>query len=517
MSTKVKIGLVSTGNSQNGLRDQSYSTRISEILAASPNPENFTTYTETALGSVVSLLGDAATDLVESNPNIIRGLSAQELEDEAARYAGIQDVPTILDHISNIAQSLSKVDAIATGIITTDSDLPLHVPPGPLKTLTVRGGDSHRQPTARMDRFRMVLLVLQQEFGIDLTNPQQLSIQPGIVGEGQFRKEPYHLISAPELGRSILVCDEAQNVTYILDNKKMPNNLTPGGLAQLTKDELDHLLAEHPGFGKRIVYSKNYVTRVADLLKRDSSFGPDKGGGAKGSTLLGEASSPAKGEVSLRQFSLKHGLSAGSLSVRLAELQKSDDSLSGGVVIRDSGNGQDVQYLTPNQQQALLSQLDIAARINAAPIAEGEISRKELVEQYQVSNTILGKLLEELKIAYPNVFNKPEYRLLSGPRSKKIQVFTAQQLEVIETSSKAISWLERRDLPLAENGELSVTKIATGLRARKDRVKAAIVKHNGENPDSPIEPTRMKVVGSNKPAEVYSLEDQEIIKALLKK
>jgi biotin operon repressor len=84
-----------------------------------------------------------------------------------------------------------------------------------------------------------------------------------------MRRTSYHLVEAHKLDKSILVCDEEGNATYVLDTSQLTRaGIQSGDLLQLSKAELNHLIEQEPLLGQRLVYSQSYVSSVINSLQQ---------------------------------------------------------------------------------------------------------------------------------------------------------------------------------------------------------------------------------------------------------
>lgn len=242
--------------------ERSYSERLEAVLSESLNPENINDYANNAICQLIELVEDSVTTY--GNAPTLTFTTARDNEEAAFSYCGLPRMDFILDHVDQLA---NKVHEIGKLLNDTETSLKVIVPPDALVTV-INGDDGIEtfQKKESFERTKTVLFVLQEDFDIDIQDPDQVEIIKGSVKDNMVRKSPYYMISVSELDKVILVCDEEGNATFILDQFKLrATNLSNSEILNYSKRRLDSLIHTHK-LGKKIIYSEFFVSNIKDEL-----------------------------------------------------------------------------------------------------------------------------------------------------------------------------------------------------------------------------------------------------------
>lgn len=248
-------------------QETDYAAAIDAITSRPLVPETIDTYAENALQDLIDVVRDVEADYV-SNPTF-RHESARETETAAFEYFGLGSVEEKLDHIADKAAELHEIDRIIEAapkvrevIIPTDDTSP-----------NISEGNGEKfEPKQLIPRTKTVLFVLANAFDVDLKDPEQFSMKSGEVLPNMVRKTSYNIIETPGISRTMLVCDEEDNVSYVFDNTYFEKlDIKSSDLVGLTKSELNGYLKSYPGLGERIVYSEKFVTKITQALTEISN------------------------------------------------------------------------------------------------------------------------------------------------------------------------------------------------------------------------------------------------------
>ncbi|MDR2063406.1 MAG: hypothetical protein LBQ02_01255 [Candidatus Nomurabacteria bacterium] len=304
--------------------------RYNEIINRQLTVENINSYADDALEDLIQLSDDA----IASRRNdwaVEPETSSKEQEDRAFAYYGLGDISSTLDHIINIRDDLTHIDEIIEQSERTPRP---HVilSPDPIPTNIQPGAGTFEQKRVE-PRTKTVLFVLEQDYEVDLDDPKQFSTTPGVLSKNMMRKVSYNMIELPELERIILVCDEEGNATFVLDKAALQEkSITATELGeQLTKKDLEALIADYPQFGSRLVYSRNFVTNIKKLIEdpttkkvyehhNDQTEAVDSE--IDNRYLKPKAEKPPEGVVSVNKFAQESGTTWGALH---AWLQKNSE------------------------------------------------------------------------------------------------------------------------------------------------------------------------------------------------
>lgn len=193
---------------------------------------------------------------------------ADGLDEERAalRYANLDPnvIEQTLDHIADVADRLRQLDTeIAKA---TNYDTHVYVPPSPTETM-ITNGDGSFEPKKQIPRIKTICYVVEQEHGVDISNPDEAMVVRGEVESSMMRKTSYYSLEFPAINRLVLACDEEGNATYVFDTAILDKNDFPTEeLAHCNKQFFNELIAELPASGQRIIYTKNFVGDLIESL-----------------------------------------------------------------------------------------------------------------------------------------------------------------------------------------------------------------------------------------------------------
>lgn len=238
-----------------------YAQRLDNILDRPLTPEIIDTYADDALNDVITLAHETVASWPELQSD--EALSAKDREMLAFELYGLQDIGEILDHISALSQKLSRIDSIIRTSSPVNSVL---VPPTGERPSTEGEGGQFVSPEL-IAREKTILFLLAAKFGINVENKAELNRIEGVLTNDMMRKTSYVLLEAISLGRSILVCDEEGNRTFVFDTAELIKAEIDGRqLVGMQKPQLDALIDQNPNIGMSMNYSENFVNRMAAAI-----------------------------------------------------------------------------------------------------------------------------------------------------------------------------------------------------------------------------------------------------------
>jgi hypothetical protein len=242
------------------------------------------------LQQLVGLVQTAIEDYRIRSPGIFA--TTREMENAAFHHYGLQDIEAVLDHVADTANSIHSLDAVIQQANTVDYTI---TPPQPGATPDLSPGGGTFQERRTEPRLKTALFVLQQDFGVDVYDPEQLTLTAGAVPDRMMRRASYYQVIAPRLERMLLVCDESENITYVLNMAILADLGTSNErIARMTRAELNDLLNEHHQLGQRIKYhSQHVVSRLRTAVQEDTDH-------TVGTSYL--YPNAAEGVLSIREF-----------------------------------------------------------------------------------------------------------------------------------------------------------------------------------------------------------------------
>ena len=246
---------------------------LDSILDVELNVENINSYTTDAFNRLVAFADKKIADYrkIES----VENLSYTEIEDVAFKYYGLESINSILDYIADKSKEIRDLDKIIDSADKVDNVI---VQPDVVSQNISNNGNGEFKEKRMIDRLKTVLFVLKEDFDVDLNDEANFKIQKGIVSKNMMRKTSYYLVNASAINRTILICDEEGNASYVFDSKKIEEKkINNDSLINYTKSELNDLLKEDPEIGRRVIYSKEgFVPRIIDSIKNPISTIPDE-------------------------------------------------------------------------------------------------------------------------------------------------------------------------------------------------------------------------------------------------
>lgn len=256
-----------------------YRGEMQDILTTRVTAWNVDNYADIALERLVSLIGRVSEDYIETEE--VTAQTDKELEDDALRHFGLPEMDDIFRHINDLEQDIHAIDDVLEEADTTYEVL---TPPDTTFSPDIRPADGSYTPAEVRSLTKTILLVLKREYGVDASSQAALTIVRGSVTADMMRQQPYYLIVASELNRTILACDESRNATFVFDTQKLEQlGISPDMLGLKTKPELKALIQDYPGIGKWLPYTETFVARLSGAIKslaaRSSAHKDDEQGG----------------------------------------------------------------------------------------------------------------------------------------------------------------------------------------------------------------------------------------------
>ena len=363
---------------------------LGSILNVQLNVENINTYADDAFNNLVAFAGQKVSDYKKITS--IEGLSDKEIEDKAFKYYEIGDINSILDFIAEKAQEIRGLD----GIIDRAANLKIVVVQPDAITPNLATGNGEFKEKKMIDRLKTVLFILKEDFDVDVNDEQQLSIEKGVIGDNMMRKTSYYLVNAPTIDRTLLICDEEGNASYVFNSKVLKEKeISNNQLIHFTKSELNDLIEETPELGRRVVYTKDgFVPRMIGSINNPVSTIPDEilpKSKDSASYLYPKAS---EGYLTAGAFARKNNIHPRTVSSVLDIIK---DQL-GNVEIYKSKNGLLSQGFSLEQQEIIFKQLEKEGKlIKPEPAPEGYFSKETLAKENNTSAETLSVVIDNIK------------------------------------------------------------------------------------------------------------------------
>lgn len=234
------------------------------ILSRELSPDNIDTYASEALNNYIGVIERAKQAYVEAPTQ--QFLTDKETEDAALSYWGIHDVDATLDHLSEKADEIERLNQVIA-----DAELSPHVfvPPGTTKTRIEIGEIKPFDEKGQIPRLKTILFILENEFGLDVRDKSQVHITKGRVDEKMMRKTSYYTLNIPSLSRLVLVCDEEENATFVFDSALLEKyGLHSEVVSTFDKPQIESLIDQTDRIGVRYIYTQDYTAQTISVLER---------------------------------------------------------------------------------------------------------------------------------------------------------------------------------------------------------------------------------------------------------
>ncbi|MEO5950561.1 MAG: hypothetical protein ABIQ04_03880 [Candidatus Saccharimonadales bacterium] len=366
---------------------ENFKSNLDNILSRQLTPETIDTYASDALDDLIELT-IKVTSSYDQQPTVAGSTNAQS-EDFSFSYFELGELEKSLDHIADLSESIQSIDTIMKSATTLVGP----IVPTRDTFVDIRVGETSFIEKNIINRLKTTLFLLEQDFGIDIHNKESLILKTAST-DGMMRKSSYNFIEVTELERSILVCDEEGNVTYVFDTSVVVEYNSELDLTQLTKAELNELITNVPGIGKRIVYSSNFMNDMKSSIDEIGlSETEHKSEEIKNNYLQSAEFAP--------EGFLTAGETAKKFSVDRKTIIKAVDALIGqlGVVITAKKGRATQNVFSHEQQQTIEVYLEQRGLFNEKPpkgyLTVSAMARKWKIDYTTVVNA-LGKIEEVL-------------------------------------------------------------------------------------------------------------------------
>lgn len=252
-------------------RDNAYFTELyNRILDTKLTPDNIDNYADKALEDLIDLINQASRQY-EYNPTIPVDMSEREYEEHILAQFGLTNIEQTLDHIANISEELHDIDSIINDLAVKSTERRDIILPPDERSVNISPSNGSFCEKNSVSRLKTTLFAIQQEFGYDLRDAESVQLNRGIVTDDMMRDESYTQITLPEQNRTVFVCDEEGNATFVFDTTRTleQTGFSSNELTDCTKQELAEFIYECPSVGRRIVYSKYFIDKMVGVLTED--------------------------------------------------------------------------------------------------------------------------------------------------------------------------------------------------------------------------------------------------------
>lgn len=230
--------------------------KLDTILNTPLSVETVNTFADKALHDLINLTREAIAEYQKSHTTEKAG---KELEDDAYEALGLTGVSGLL---TQVEEKSTQIGAITEYLESATDTKNIITPPDAGKPIQEGSGGFDEKKL--LPRLTTLLYIIETDFNIP---KEELTIVRGNVSDEMMRNEPYFRVGIEELGKTVYVCDEEGNASYVFDSEKLSEaGVEIEALDVMTKDEKNVLIKKHPGLGVRIIQTKDWRSQVSELL-----------------------------------------------------------------------------------------------------------------------------------------------------------------------------------------------------------------------------------------------------------
>ena len=365
----------------------SYAIQLDAILSQPLTPEIINDYGQHALDKVVEFAGHVVADFKIQVMTASQHVGAA-VEKSAFAYFGLRDIESVLDHLAIIVASINEISIRSQNVVEANRVI---LPPDKAKRAITPGNGSFEKP-AIIPRLMTILFVLRHSFDVDIQDTGQVVLRKGVLKEEMVRKISYVLVDAAKLNRTILVCDEEGNATFVFDQRLLEqHSISIQDIEHHTKSELRQLLDEAPTVGRYIVCSSRFVVNVTVAIGQSFEAKNDKNTDHATTQFLHPA--PPDGVLSIRGVAGRLGVNHGfvkkivlELGSQLGEVRK----YRFGLMVTGGYN--------PAQQDLIRHIVEerTSQRLGIEDAPKGFLNRSGIAKYLEVPESTVGRVVAQL-------------------------------------------------------------------------------------------------------------------------
>lgn len=365
-----------------------YTRQLEAILSTPLVPENFNTYAEDALNSVVSMVEDMTITYPGESLPLPRGRA----EEHTARHYEM-DIDQILDSLQDKVDATKRIKEFVSDI----SEENTITVPTQSRLLSIQKGSGEYVKKETAPKLETILFFLEETYDLYINKPSEIRVTKGSVKKDMVRKEPYCLVELPTLNRSILVCNEVENITYVMDNTELNiQGIQLNEILNLNKSEIGHIITSNPDTGVRIRHTSKYIPKIKLAIESIQNFTTKTEAGIDQDTEIVEESlltpvldKAPEGYFSVRQIAKNLGFSDKTIRNTIISL---GNRLSP-IKAKFSGN---IANAYSAEDFEMIKKAAEENELFADEAMEGYMSIRQIAKELEVSYKTVQKIIGEL-------------------------------------------------------------------------------------------------------------------------
>jgi hypothetical protein len=242
------------------------------LLTSHIDPSNLYTFFDEAVEKLVGIIKKTTDEYLVLNPD--EKSLGKELEDKALKHFGLFSVNETLDAITYKRMAIQGVEndiALAAGLSND-----VFVPPTADSKYIIEGNGEGMEEKKLIPRLVTLVYILQNDLQLYLSNDQEgISIVRGETSEDMVRKQPYFRVTIPSLDRTVYICDEEGNASFIFSTGKILEKVSSiENIDRTDKATYKEIIEENPKLGIVVRYGPLWREQMVSALTNE--FGKEK-------------------------------------------------------------------------------------------------------------------------------------------------------------------------------------------------------------------------------------------------
>jgi len=373
------------------------------------------------------------------------------------------------------------------------------LPADNVDNFSLQEGSGSFERKSLIPRLRVTLLLLQNQFDVNIEDEDKLKLTKGMVSDSSMRKESYYSIEIPELDRDILICDEEGNATFVFDNKVLSElSITNDSLLRLTKSDLKALIEEYPQMGQKVIYSKKFLDNMAKAITSPYVNTP----------IIEKAEIDQKIHddlfLSINDIANQMGISR----MLVANIANEMADLIGEARLEKSGKNLNklTRYYSPEQVGTIRKELELRGSL-AENVPDGYLSTSDIARQTDGSGFLSAKTVKSVALDLSDKLGEIKKYKLEKAAGRITNCYSPEQVEIIQNELKDRG-LVGETIP---NDYMSLKNMADYIGVSKDILTDIILNFG----DKIGKVALLRADGAKKPSKYYSPEQVKNICNLL--
>ncbi len=251
------------------------------ILSLTIQPDTIQTFYDDAINQLVAVNEKLVALYKKENPSDTQ--EGASLEDAAALHFQVTPVNQVLDAISERRRDMDDLESRIQEVLSLSPEV--FVPPeADEKYRVLPGSGKGLEEKKLIPRLMTLVYILEHDLGLhigkdeDVDEYAQVALVRGEVVDGMMRATPYYRVSIEPYNRTIYICDEEGNMSFVFDTERI-EEVIPNieDLDQTSKKEYKDIIEARPGVGMVVRYGANWRERMLEAITNTFEVSPSVG------------------------------------------------------------------------------------------------------------------------------------------------------------------------------------------------------------------------------------------------